>query len=205
MLNLDFDEIINKSINIFKIATSSDPDCLKRYRTIISLLDKMRNEVNAKIYPHNYDVLPLFNYIERHLDSDDMYKSIKELDEWYAENYRTKSKEVICREQIKEYLLSTVGFSEKRVDIAISKLARHKKIYLEFADYVTTGCFPKNGISIAGYTAEELYNKYCLSPFGAYNYLIYLHEMPEKALLDLKTRLPTKDLFKTSIINKNKL
>lgn len=199
MLDLDFDEIINKSINVFKNATSSDPDCLKRYKTVVSLLDEMRKEINAGTYPRDYSVLPLFHYIERHLDSDELYQTIKELDKWYAENYRAKSKEVIRREQIKDYLLSKIGLSEKRADMAILKLARHKDIYLEFADYVNTGIFPNNGLSIAGYTAEKLNNNYPLSPLGAYNYLIYLREMPEKALSDLKAGLPAKDSPKTFI------
>lgn len=44
-----------------------------------------------------------------------------------------------------------------------------------------------------GYTAEFLSKEYNLSPLGAYNYLVYLIEDPERALADLKAGLPTKD------------
>lgn len=199
---MNFDEIISKCIRIFSNASSSDPYCMKRYERVVSLLDEMRKEINAGTYPHDYSVLPLFNYIERHLDSDELYQTIKELDKWYAENYRAKSKEVIRREQIKDYLLSKIGLSEKIADMTILKLARHKDIYLEFADYINTGIFPNNGLSIAGYTAEKLNNNYPLSPLGAYNYLIYLREMPEKALADLKAGLLTKDSSKIETITK---
>ena len=40
---------------------------------------------------------------------------------------------------------------------------------------------------------EFLSKEYYLSPLGAYNYLVYLIEDPERALADLKAGLPTKD------------
>lgn len=190
---MNFDEIISRCIDIFSNANSSDSYCLKRYESVVSLLNEMKLSINAGTYPRDYSVLPLFHYVERNMDSEEMYSSIKALDQWYADNYRNKSETVLRREQIRNYLLSEVGLSERRADMAISKLARNKDIYLEFSEYVAQRAFAKNGISVAGYTAETLNHDYPLSPLGAYNYLIYLREMPDKALADLKAGLPTRD------------
>ena len=103
-----------------------------------------------------------------------------------------KNEMVLHREQIRNYLLSKGSLSERRADMAISKLERHKDIYLEFAEYVANDAFPQAGLSVAGYTAAFLNQNYPLSPLGAYNYLIYLREMPQKALEDLKAGLPRK-------------
>lgn len=197
---MSFDEIISKCIDIFSNASSSDPCCLKRYENVVSLLNEMKSAIMAGTYPRDYSVIPLFHYVERNMDSDEMYNSIKALDKWYADNYRNKSEAVLRREQIRNYLLSDGGLSERRADMAISKLARHKDIYLEFSEYVAKKAFPEEGISVAGYTAEVLNQNYPLSPLGAYNYLIYLREMPEKALADLKAGLPTKDSSKIEAI-----
>lgn len=52
--------------------------------------------------------------------------------------------------------------------------------------------FTPNPIKAEGFTAQHLATNYPLSALGAYNYLIYLREMPEKALADLKAGLPTR-------------
>lgn len=189
---MNFDSIINRCIEAFTNATSNDPYCLKRYENMVLLLNETKEAIVAGTYPHDYPVIPLFHYVERNMDSDEMYNAIKLLDQWYADNYRNKSEAVLRREQIKNCLLSEYGLSERRADIAISKLARHKDIYLEFAGYVDNKVFPESGLSVAGYTAEALNRNYSLSVLGAYNYLIYLREMPEKALADLKAGLPRK-------------
>ena len=203
---MNFDEIMSKCVRIFSNASSSDPCCMKRYENVVSLLDEMKTEIVTGTYPRDYSVLPLFHYIERNMDSDEMYNAIKMLDKWYADNYRNKSEAVVRREKIRDYLLSECGLSERRADMAISKLARHKDIYLEFSEYVANKMFPKEGLSVIGYTAEALNQNYPLSPLGAYNYLIYLREMPEKALADLKSGLPTKDSTKIeAIINQEEV
>lgn len=201
---MDFDTIIKKCIDIFSYANSDDIDCLKRYEKMVSQLKKMREAVKLGNYPRDYPVIPLFHYIERNMDPEEMYESVKELDKWYAANYRVKSEIVVRRERIRDYLLLEGGISEQRVDATINKLARHKEIYFEFAEYVTTHEFPDNGIIISGYSAKILHEKFSLSPLGAYNYLVYLIEMPEKALADLKAGLPTKDFNKFEQFIKDK-
>lgn len=52
--------------------------------------------------------------------------------------------------------------------------------------------FTPNPIKVEGFTAQYLATNYPLSALGAYNYLIYLREMPGKALADLKAGLPTR-------------
>ena len=192
---MSFYEIINRCIALFTDATSNDPCCLKRYERVVMLLREMEVAITAETYPHNYSVLPICHYVERHMDSDEMYDSIKMLDKWYADNYRNKTVTVLRKEAIKSYLLSENNLSERRADMTISKLTKHKDIYQEFSDYVAKRTFPENGLSVEGYTAKILNQNYSLSPLGAYNYLIYLREMPNKALADLKNDLPTKDSF----------
>jgi hypothetical protein len=52
--------------------------------------------------------------------------------------------------------------------------------------------FASNPIKVEGFTACQLATNYPLSPLGAYNYLIYLREMPVQALADLEAGLPRK-------------
>ncbi len=94
---------------------------------------------------------------------------------------------------IKAYLRTINSYSEQRLNKITEKLKTHGDIYYEFYDYVLYGHFAEDGIKVEGYTAEQLAGNYPLSPLGAYNYLIYLREMPEKALADLKAGLPVKD------------
>lgn len=187
---MNFDEIVSRCITMFREATSDDVCCMKRYENVVTLLNEMKSAIKAGTYPRNYSVLPICHYVERNMDSEEMYDSIKMLDRWYADNYRNKSDAILRREAIKRYLLSEACLSERRADMAITKLARHKDIYLEFSAYVEKGTFPEVGIVVEGYTAKILNQKYPLSPLGAYNYLIYLREMPEKALADLRAGLP---------------
>ena len=67
-------------------------------------------------------------------------------------------------------------YSEKQSRRMVAQIAKHKEIFEEFFNY-----------------ARVLSKEYNLSPLGAYNYLVYLIEDPERALADLKAGLPTKD------------
>lgn len=94
---------------------------------------------------------------------------------------------------IKAYLRTVCEYSEKRLDRIIEKLEKHGDIYFEFYDFVLYEEFADDCVCVEGFTAEQLTNNYPLSPLGAFNYLIYLREMPEKALADLKAGLPNRD------------
>lgn len=87
MKQQEFFQLINNAIDIFSNASSNDPYCLKRYEKITFFLNEMSKAIMSESYPRNYTVLPLCHYIERHMDSDEMYYAIKKLDEWYAKNY----------------------------------------------------------------------------------------------------------------------
>lgn len=110
------------------------------------------------------------------------------------ENSKT---EMLCR-----FIQQKFGYSEKRANIMISKIAIYNDIFEEFFNYARVGKFCKKDntqTEVHGYTAEELNRDYNLSPLGAYNYLIYLRDNPEEALAYLKEGLPVKDV---SIFNK---
>lgn len=92
-----FNELIDKAINEFTIAlknidnTASDYTWnMRRYNTAIDLLKELRDQVNDGTYPHNYIILPHFHYVQRHLNEENLYKCIYNLDKWYNEYYREK-------------------------------------------------------------------------------------------------------------------
>lgn len=105
---------------------------------------------------------------------------------------------------LKDYLRTVSEYSEQRINRIVEKLKTHGDIFFEFYDYVLYEKFVDDGITIEGFTAEYLANNYPLSPLGAYNYLIYLREMPEKALADLKAGLPSRDSTYREVGNQQK-
>lgn len=83
--------------------------------------------------------------------------------------------------------------SQTRAEKSYEKIARYADIRKEFYQYIMDGeVFTPNPIKVEGFTAQNLATNHPLSALGSYNYLIYLREMPGKALADLKTELPTK-------------
>ena len=95
---------------------------------------------------------------------------------------------------ITEYILHHMKLSQTRAEKSYEKIARYADIRKEFYQYIMDDeVFTSNPIKVEGFTAHHLATNYPLSALGAYNYLIYLREMPEKALADLKAGLPTKD------------
>ena len=113
----------------------------------------------------------------------------------YYDNRGLCSADELRNSLIKDYLRTVSDYSERKLSSIITKLIAHKDIYFEFYDFVLYEQFPKDVIVVEGLNAQQLTANYPLSPLGAYNYLIYLREMPEKALADLKAGLPTKDFF----------
>lgn len=84
--------------------------------------------------------------------------------------------------------------NQRRAVRSLDKLAAHKDIYDEFVKviYGKKQDALEHPVSVEGYTAGALAEKYPLSILGAYNYLIYLREKPESALSDLKKGLKRK-------------
>lgn len=107
----------------------------------------------------------------------------------YYDNRGLCSADELRNSLIKDYLRTVSGYSEKRLSSIIMKLIAYKDIYFEFYDFVLHEQFPEDAIIVEGVSAQQLVANYPLSPLGAYNYLIYFREMPEKALADLKAGL----------------
>ena len=98
--------------------------------------------------------------------------------------------EILCR-----YIQQKFGCSEKRSKIMVDQMIPYNDIFEEFFNYTCVGKFrkkDKSQIEICGYTAEVLNRDFNLSPLGAYNFLVYLKEEPERAIADLKAGLPRK-------------
>ena len=51
---MSFDEIISRCIALFSDATSNDPCCLKRYESVVTLLNEMKAAIMAGTYPRSY-------------------------------------------------------------------------------------------------------------------------------------------------------
>lgn len=120
----------------------------------------------------------------------------------FYDNQNKTSASELQSSLIKDYLLSVDTYSDQRMAAILSKLQKYGDIFFEFYDFVLYERFTEDGIVIEGYTAQKLADNFQLSPLGAYNYLIYLREMPGKALADLKAGLPTKDTNKIGQIAK---
>lgn len=102
---------------------------------------------------------------------------------------------------ITEYILHRMKLSQTRAEKAYEKIAKYVDIREEFYQYIMNDeAFTPNPIKVEGFTAQYLVDNYLLSVLGAYNYLIYLREMPEEALADLKAGLPIKDSSQIEVI-----
>ena len=95
-------------------------------------------------------------------------------------------------EIIRKYLIEEVGLNDKRTELYVASFAKHPSIQTEFSKWILTRKFEKEPVEILGYTAEKLCNKTSLEVLGAYNYLIFLLEEPERAKKLLDAGLPTK-------------
>ena len=98
--------------------------------------------------------------------------------------------EMLCR-----YIQQKYGCSEKRSRAMVSRMLPYNDIFEDFFNYACVGKFRKKDesqVEICGYTAEVLNRDFNLSPLGAYNFLVYLKEEPERAIADLKAGLPRK-------------
>lgn len=96
-------------------------------------------------------------------------------------------KNAVCR-----FLRETYGMSKQQADDAWGYLAKDQRVLVEFKHYIATGSFvpASHCYKVQGYSAEQLCRTTCLTPLGAFNYLIYLQERPEEALANLNAGLP---------------
>ena len=108
----------------------------------------------------------------------------------YSATKGNSKEEMLCR-----YIQQKYGCSEKRSRVMVDQILPYNDIFEEFFNYARVGKFrkkDKSQIEICGYTAEVLNRDFNLSPLGAYNFLVYLKEEPERAIADLKAGLPRK-------------
>lgn len=91
-----------------------------------------------------------------------------------------------------DYLTKEKKYSERIANKNVADFDRHPDIKKEFEEYIQTEQFSSNPICIEGYTAQKLTETTSLEALGAYNFLIWLKEDPNKALEDLKRNLPRK-------------
>ena len=99
---------------------------------------------------------------------------------------------------LRRFIQQRFGYSEKRAKIMVDQMSPYDDIIDEFFNYARVGKYckkDKTKTEVCGYTAERLIKEYNLSPLGAYNFLVYLREEPEKALKDLSAGLPRKIVF----------
>lgn len=98
-------------------------------------------------------------------------------------------------EKTVRFIMREYGYSREIADQMGEKLFRHKEVFEEFNYHTQMKCFCKadgTRTKVCGYTAQELYDNYNLSPLGAYNYLVYLLDDQDNALEDLKKGLRTR-------------
>lgn len=120
-------------------------------------------------------------------DSPNILPLVTEIEDSSYEIHRY-DKELVRR------LKETFRMNQKRAVQTLDKLAPHKDIYDEFVKviYNKKQADPDHPVSVEGFTAGELVEKYPLSVLGAYNFLIYLRESPKEALADLENGLRRK-------------
>ena len=112
------------------------------------------------------------------------------LNKKYLATKGNSKEDMLCR-----YIQQKYGYSDKRAKNMVYQMSLYDDIFEEFFNYARIGKFCKKDKSqteICGYTAEKLHYEYNLSPLGAYNYLVYLKEEPDRAIADLKAGLPRK-------------
>lgn len=98
-------------------------------------------------------------------------------------------------EMLQRYIQQKYGYSDKRARSILNQMILYDDIFEEFFNYARTGKFCKNDntqTQVCGYTAETLHRDYNLSPLGAYNYLVYLKENHDNALINLEAGLSRK-------------
>ena len=121
------------------------------------------------------------------------------------EGYGNMLKRIMKENMLCRYIQQKYGYSEKRSRDMVDKILPYNDIFEEFFNYTCVGKFcklDKSQTEICEYTAEVLNRDFNLSPLGAYNFLVYLKEEPERAIADLKAGLPRKQTFQFCITAK---
>ena len=107
--------------------------------------------------------------------------------EYKKTNHIVDTDKLIC-----DFVKAETKWSDKRVNELLDTFNKYPDIKIEFIRAITIGFPEKDPIIVENQTAESLFNTGKLNILGAYNYLIYLKEKPEEALMWLEKGLPRK-------------
>ncbi|MBO4847134.1 MAG: hypothetical protein J5525_12690 [Lachnospiraceae bacterium] len=103
---------------------------------------------------------------------------------------------VVTTEQkvVFDFLRKTYGMEEWELKKTWDYLMSDFRVLTEVKYYVLNNSFvpEEDAYIVKGYSAQMIYEATYLEAIGAYNYLIYLRNNPQKALADLKAGLPRK-------------
>lgn len=97
-------------------------------------------------------------------------------------------------DQIADFLKEKYGMDEYGINETWEYLCQDFEVLNEFKYYVLNGEFVPEDICIkrSGYSAQRLFESTYLEQIGAFNYLIFLKNNPQRALERLKAGLPRK-------------
>lgn len=100
----------------------------------------------------------------------------------------------IGRKYVIDYIMCEYGYSYTVACDMCCKLYKHVPVMIEFKKYMFDGTFisDKFAFSVHGYTAKSLFDSTKLSVLGAFNYLVYLIDEPDKAMAALRDGLSVK-------------
>lgn len=105
-------------------------------------------------------------------------------------DYLKKSKELYINNEIKKFISEYMP--SNNIHENYSKIDRHEDLKNELYFVIKNNSYPEEKVSVCGYTAEKLQKETRLNMLGAYNYLIFLREKPDKAKELLLKGLPVK-------------
>ena len=104
------------------------------------------------------------------------------------ENFEDKEPIII------EYIKSEYGYSDTKARKTLNYLLQVKAIAFEFLHFIENGSFVPNRYASVffGYTAKKISTETDLTVLGAFNYMVFLKQNPNEALLNLEKGLPRK-------------
>lgn len=104
----------------------------------------------------------------------------------------------LTKRDLINYLMDNYDMNEQRAEEQYETFRKNINLLMEFKKYVKENIFmaEKYALSPCGWTAEKLYEKFPLSPLGAFNYINYLIENPDAAMKNLEIGLKNKDTIR---------
>lgn len=169
--------------NMKQILECNDLKLIEKYsKFYIRFLGGQHEEVYCDLLITNDEANEIIDNPEKIINIRDDYK--KKID--WTRSYFVDS-------YLKDFMKYECGMSDKNISSNMDKLDHHQDIKRELYETVFYRKYPYSAeIKVCGYSAKQLYEETYLSVLGAYNYLIYLREEPQKAITNLEAGLPKK-------------